>query len=282
VPHMLSPDAQHYGNDYVYSAQLYGNDATVYKQKGRTLTPVETLFEGIAAPQGTVTTSTGWWYLANGGNANVLIYRTTKRGPRGPLGKLDDGGEIPVNVDVTPNQRLVAVSNGTSASSGTGSLSVYVDRQSHPSRVLTYGRDLLAGRGVAIDPHGDCFWSFDDESVPSAAGSIVEFPNCSGAGTLVISGITSAGGMAFDRAGNLYYIDEAVGIYECTGVAQCKVFSTGFGLPTNLNFDASETKLWVADATGYIDAVNSSSGVIESKTLSIDGDPYGIAPAPGN
>ncbi len=282
MPFTSSPDAQHYGNDYLYSAQFYGNDATVYKRKGSSLTPVETLSYGIAGPQGTVTTPSGWWYLTNAGNANVLIYRTAKKGPRGPIGKLDDRGEIPVNVDVTPDRRLVAVSNGTSAGSGTGSLSIYLNRQSHPSRVLTYGSDLLQGEGVAIDPDGDCFWSFDDESAPSARGSIVEFPGCRGTATLVVSGITSAGGMTFDRAGNLYYIDEATGIYKCQGIAQCTIFATGFGLPTNLNFDAGEKTLWVADATGYIDAVNPSSGAIESETLSIDGDPYGIAPAPGN
>jgi DNA-binding beta-propeller fold protein YncE len=278
----LRPDAQHYGDDVVYSSQPYANDATVYRRKGTSLTPVETL-SGIAAPEGTVATPNGLWYLTDAGNSNVLIYRTKKKGPKGPIGKLDDRGEIPVNVAVTADRDLVAVSNETSGSSGTGSVSVYLNQASRPSRTLTYGTDVLQGQGVAIDPNGNCFWSFDDESQPSAPGSIVEFAGCSGAGTLVMTpAITSAGGMTFDSDGDLYYIDEASGIYKCEKTASCQPFATGFGLPVNLNFDANGTNLWVADATGYIYAVDPNSGQIESKTISIDGDPYGIAPAPGN
>ncbi|MBV8531394.1 MAG: hypothetical protein JO104_08760 [Candidatus Eremiobacteraeota bacterium] len=276
------PDAQFYGNDYVYSAQLYGNDATAYRRKGLSLTRVETLYGGITAPQGTVTTPSGWWYLANGGAANVLIYRSTRKGPTGPVGTLDDSGELPVNVSVTPDRELVAVSNATSAGSGTGSVSVYLNRGSHPSAVLTYGSDLLQGEGVAIDSQGNCFWSFDDVSNPSALASIVEFNQCSGTGTLVKSGINRAGGMAFDQSGNLYYIDEAAGIYKCRRTLHCKLLVGGFGLATNLNFDAKQKHLWVADATGYIDAVNPASGNIEYQTISLDGDPYGIAPSPGS
>ncbi len=275
------PDAQHYGNDFMYSSQPYGNDATVYRRQGLTLTHLETLSVGISAPQGTITTSSGWWYLANAGASNVLIYRSTKKGPSGPVGLLGDGGEVPDNVSVTPDRELVAVSNLASAGSGTGSVSVYLNQASKRSRVLTYGTDVLAGEGVAIDPHGNCFWSFNDVSKPSALGSIVEFDRCSGTGTVVRSGIARAGGMVFDATGNLYYIDEASGIYKCAQISNCKLLSGGFGLPINLNFDANQKHLWVADATGYIDAVNPATGSIEYQTLSVDGDPFGIAPSPG-
>src|SRR5581483_2044758 len=99
------------------------------------------------------------------------------------------------------------------------------------------------------------------------------------AGTLVASGITHAGGLAFDPAGDLYYVDEGSGIYRCRQTSRCKLFATGFGLPTNINFDHNHKNLWVADATGFIDAVNPKTGEIKSQTMSIDGDPYGIAPA---
>ncbi|MBV8067768.1 MAG: hypothetical protein JO113_07305 [Candidatus Eremiobacteraeota bacterium] len=274
--------AQFYGNDYVYSAQLYGNDATVYARKGLSLTPLETLYPGIAAPQGTIVTPNGWWYLANGGDANVLIYRSTRKGPNGPVGSLDDSGEVPDNVSVTGDRNLVAVSNAVSAGSGTGSVSVYVNRESRPSRILSYGSDQLAGQGVAIDPQGNCYWSFNDVSSPSKVGSIVGFANCSGAGSPVVSGIVSAGGMAFDHSGNLYYVDEAAGIYKCQKTSSCKLLASGFGLPTNINFDSKQKHLWVADATGYIDAVNPQTGKIEFQTISVGGDPYGIAPSPGS
>jgi hypothetical protein len=279
-PAVFNPDAQHYDDDVIYSSQPNNNDAAVYGRRGHSITLLETLY-GLAAPLGTVANPQGFWYLTNSGNSDVLIYRTKKKGPK-RFGTLDDSGEIPVNVDVTADRNLVAVSNGTSSSSGTGSVSVYLNRESQPSRVLTYGGDVLQGEGIAIDPNGNCFWSFNDLSKPSAAGSIVEFAGCSGTGALVISGITSAGGMAFDLSGNLYYIDEASGIYKCAGTAQCILLPARFGLPVNLNFDAKEKHLWVADATGYIDAVNPQTGQIEITGISIDGDPYGIAPAPGN
>lgn len=274
------PDAQHYEDDVLYSSQPNNNDATVYKRQGHSITLLETV-DGLAAPQGTVATPKGFWYVTNSGKSNVLVYRTTRKGPK-YVRSLDDRGEIPNNVDVTADQQLVAVSNQTSPTSGVGSLSVYLSAASEPSRILTYGNDVLAGQGVAIDPQGNCFWSFNDLSKPSAPGSIVEFDQCGGAGTLLIAGLTVAGGMTFDRAGNLYYIDEARGIYKCRGSAGCALFATGFGLPINLNFDAKEKNLWVADATGYLDAVDPSSGRIKSKTVSIDGDPYGIAPSPGD
>jgi len=280
VPAAVAPDAQHYEDD-VYSAQPYSNNATVYKRKGSSLRRQQTLSTGLAAPQGSKATPRGQWYLTNAGDSNVLIYKTTKSGPK-PVGTLNDAGEVPVNVDVTADETLVAVSNLTSAGSGTGSVSVFTNGASQPSRTLTYGSDLLLGQGVAIDRNGNCFWSFDDKSVPSAPGSIVEFAGCNGSGTLVLSGITSAGGMTFDRNGNLYYVDEASGIYKCQGTARCTLFASGFGLPVNMNFDAGEKHLWVADATGAIYAVNPQSGQLESETISIDGDPYGIAPAPGD
>jgi hypothetical protein len=276
------PDAQHYGNDYVYTAQPYDFDATVYRRKGLSLTILTTLYLGTAAPLGTIATATGWWYLAGAGHSSVLVYRATRQGPTGPVATLDDSGQLPDNVSVTADRRLVAVSNSTSASSGSGSVSVYLNRKSEPSRVLTYGSDVLQGEGIAIDPQGDCFWSFNDVSHPSALGSIVEFSGCSGTGKLVISGITRPGGMVFDASGDLYYVDEASGIYKCAQTSACTLFATGFGVPTNINFDANEEYLWVADATGYIDAVNPQTGEIVYHTLSIDGDPYGIAPSPGS
>jgi DNA-binding beta-propeller fold protein YncE len=297
----LRPDANFYGND-IYSSQPSrndllpsrnellpsgndlspsGNDLSVYTRKGLSLKLLETLTKGVSAPQGTVTTPSGWWYVANSGDANVLIYRSTRKGPKGPVATLDDSGEVPIDVSVTPNRDLVAVSNAASAGGGTGSVSVYENQASQPSRVLTYGSDVLAGQGVAIDPKGNCFWSFNDVSNPLALGSIVEFDQCSGRGTLVRSGITHAGGLVFDRSGNLYYIDEVLGIFKCRKTSPCKLFSVGFGLPTNLNFDAKQKHLWVADALGFIDAVSPQTGLIELQTISIDGDPYGIAPSPG-
>jgi DNA-binding beta-propeller fold protein YncE len=283
------PAAHFYGNDWMYSSQPQGNEVVVYKRKKDrfTLTRYEMLASGFSNPMGMVTTPDGSWYIANSGASNVLVYRSTREGPKGPRATLSDDGEVPVNVDVTPDQRLVAVSNASTTRGGAGSVSVYLDRQHEPSHILTYGNDAIQGEGVAIDSKGNCYWSFNDPK--RLTGSIVEFVSCNGSGTLLRSGILKAGGLAFDRSGNLYYVDQVLGIFKCRIPSSCSIFTPvalgGLVIPANINFDNSKPQnLWIADAAGYIDAV-SLRGLI-TYTLSILGGaadpPIGIAPAPGS
>lgn len=272
---------------WIYLAQFYDHDLSVYHRSGLSLTYKESLTQGVSGPLGTVTTVNGWWYVANSGHSNVLIYRTKKSGPVGPKDSLDDYGQVPVNVDVTSNRRLVAVSNGSTASGGAGSVSIYLDRQIEPSRILTYGSDVLQGEGVAIDHRGNCYWSFNDGQ---HGGSIVEFPGCAGSGSVVVSTIASAGGIAFDQRDDLFYVDQTNGVFKCKkGTTQCgnlvPVGPSGLGLPKNINFDYKSKYLWVADATGYIDAVDPQDGSIKLALPTVGGPsdpPFGIAPAPGS
>jgi len=268
--------------EWMYMAQLYGEDLGVYRRKRLRLIYVETLSDGISAPQGAVATHSGWLYVANGGRSNVLVYKSTHHGPKGPIATLDDYGEFPANVDVAANRRLVAVSNYKTVAGGPGSVSIYLDRQAEPTRILTYGSDPIEGAGVAVDHHKNCYWSFNDPNTQS--GSIVEFKKCKGNGRVVVEAITSAGGIVFDQSDDLYYIDRASGIYKCVRKSHCVLFSTGFGLPVNLNFDRKQHHLWVADATGYVDAVDPKNGKIVAHISTQGGPtdpPYGIAPSPG-
>lgn len=268
---------------FVFSAQLYGNDIGVYRRKGLSLTYYETLLNGVSSPQGMVTTANGWIYVANSGHSNILIYREEKHGPKGPLKVLDDSGQIPVDVDVHTSRKLVAVSNSSTTYKGAGSVSIYLNRKVRPTRNLTYGIDSLAGMGVAIDRHGNCYWSFNDPA--SGSGSIVEFAGCEEPGSVVVPKVSVAGGIAFDQHDDMYYVDQTNGIYKCNGTSNCALFATGFGDPVNINFDHKHKNLWVADATGYIDAVNPKTGAIEYTVKAIGGPtdpPFGIAPEPGN
>jgi len=269
-------------NSWMYTAQLYGNDSSVYERNGNALSWYENLYTGLSSPQGTMTTPNGWWYVANGGHSNVVYYKTTKSGPNGPRGSLDDYGQVPVNVSLTPDRRLVAVSNGQTTSGGPGSVSIYLNRGAEPSRTLTYGGDQLLGEGVALDARGNCYWSFNDSTTSS--GTIVEFAGCVGSGTPVVSSIAYAGGILFDQRGNLYYLDQESGLYYCKkGVTQCSLFANGFGDPVNLNFDHRQKGLWVADADGYIWLVDPKSR--QKTQYQAEGGPtdppFGIAPAPG-
>ncbi len=288
-PTPAEPAAHLYGNDFMYSSRPSGNEVVVYKRKRRspTLQTFETLTSGLSAPMGMVATPGARLYVANSGDSNVLVYRTTRKGPQGPVTTLNDDGEVPVDVAVTPDRGLVAVSNGATSGSGAGSVSVYLHRRNKLSRSLTYGSDPLQGAGIAVDTSGNCYWSFNDPT--TLTGSVVEFTNCKGAGMPIVTGILKAGGLAFDQNENLYYVDQLAGIYKCTGLSQCTLV-TGVGcpgclvMPTNINFDnSSPPNLWVSDAAGYIDALD-AAGSIEY-TLQVLGGPTdppsGIAPAPG-
>jgi hypothetical protein len=269
------------GANLTYTVQLFGNDVKVYSGSGSGFTLKCTLTQGLVEPDGTVATPNGWVYVANEGASNVLVYQTKHGMPKGPVSSLSDYDQLPVNVDANPSRKLVAVSNKSSTSGATGSVSVYLNRQAVPSRMLTYGSDILEGQGVAISHSGDCYWSFYDPTVGS--GSIVEFSGCNGSGAVVVSSITAPGGMAFDRGGNLYYVG-GTGIYKCKKTSDCALFATGFVDPVNINFDRHYKNLWVADAGGYIDVVSPKSGQIEDK-YPVGGSsdaPFGIAPEPGS
>lgn len=285
---LSQPDTHFYGNDFMYSSQPSSNEVVVYKRKKKSdkLTQYETLSSGFSKPMGMVTTPNGYWYVANSGDTDVLVYRTTRKGPQGPKKTLRDDGEVPVNVDTTPNQRLVAVSNGSTTGNGPGSVSVYLNRGNHPSRNLTYGRDPVQGEGVAIDSAGNCYWAFNDPD--TLTGSIVEFAGCNGASMLIVSGILRAGGLAFDTSGNLYYVDQLLGIYKCEGTSACSLFSPigldGLIIPININFDNRKPQnLWVADAGGYIEMVNLQGIIVYILQIlgGVTDPPIGIAPAPG-
>jgi len=281
------PAAHFYGNDAMYSSQPSDDEIVIYKRgsNGLTLTRRKTLTVGFSSPMGMATTP-GWWYVANSGASDVLVYRTTHEGLEAPKATLRDDGQVPVNVSLTPDRQLVAVSNGSTTAGLAGSVSVYLNRRNEPSRILTYGTDPVQGAGIAIDSHGDCYWSFNDPV--KLTGSIVKFAGCSGSGTLYRSGILRAGGLAFDRNGNLYYVDQVLGIFKCRSSSSCSLFTiVGLGgliLPANINFDNSRPQnLWVADAAGYIDAIN-LQGLIEYILDILGGitnPPIGIAPALG-
>lgn len=282
------PLAHFYGNDWMYASQPASNQVLVYRRNRHdlTLTYYETMTSGFSAPLGMVATPDGDWYVANSGSSNVLVYSTTRHGPQGPIATLRDDGNVPVNVAATPNHRLVAVSNGSTTGSGAGSVSVYVNGRHTPARTLTYGSHPIRGAGIALDASGNCYWSFNDPRTLS--GSIVKFAGCKGSGTSFVSGIVKAGGLAFDKSGNLYYVDQLFGVYKCVGAVCHLITPIGIGgliLPTNINFDdGTPANLWLADAGGSIDALN-FEGLILYLLQIIGGvldPPVGIAPAPGS
>lgn len=283
----VQPDKNANFGRWIYSAHLYGEDLKIYEQNGSSLTFFGQFTSGVKFPEGTKATPNGWWYATNAGHSNVLVYKSKKSGPVGPFPALQDPGQIPVNVDALPNRRLVAVSNQGSGSVP-GSVSVYLNRQTDPSRTLTYGSGPAVGMGIAIDHQGDCYWSFNGAG--SGSGTIVRFAGCDGSGTPVVTGITRVGGITLDQSGDLYYIDQTSGIYHCKKTSHCVLLlgltSVGLVQPYNMNFDYKSKDIWVADLAGYITEITGLNNPKELQVIrytdgSASDPPYGVAPAPG-
>ena len=79
---------------------------------------------------GMVATPAGKLYVANSGDSNVLVYRTTRRGPQGPVATPQRRRRSSGQRRRHSQRRVVAVSNGSTGGSGAGSVSVYLNRQS--------------------------------------------------------------------------------------------------------------------------------------------------------
>ena len=275
----------------IYTAQLYGNEIGIYKPSPRGLISEGSFTNGVSAPQGSVTTPSGWLFVANGGDEDVLVYDTKKVKAGGsPTDVLEDYGQTPVNVDVNASRNLVAVSNSGTASQS-GSVSVYLNRAAAPARTLMYGNDLLQGYGIALDKQGNCYWGVYDTT--NGTGYIVEFSQCNGSGSKIINNVGDAGGLAFDQSGDLFYIDRSGSM---PAIVACKKISskgcttnTFYQLlePINLNFEKHDKVLWVADAAGYVDEFSVKVGkptitfVQQYPVGSSSDPPFGIAPNPG-
>jgi hypothetical protein len=290
APVRVQQGAHALSHGVIYTAQYYGNDAKIYSLHNTKLKYMETITAGLSNPQGTATTAAtitlsalkGLWYIANTGASNVPVYESSATGPTGPIETLGDPGQFPVDVDASDQQSLVAVSNAFSTSFGSGSVSLYANGSQSPTGTLGVNA-FVEGVGVTIDGHGNCYWSYND--LRAGVGEIVRFTECSGRGRVIVSGLGFAGGVAIDKADNLYYTDQRVGLYKCAGSAYCALLSSGFGDPMFINFDKAWNDLWLADASGFIDSVDPMTGAIDSSTPAVAGTsdpPFGVAAAPAS
>jgi hypothetical protein len=91
--------------------------------------------------------------------------------------------------------------------------------------------------------------------------------------------------VAIGKGNNLYYADEAKGVFECVGASSCALFASGFKESAVLNFDAGWTHLWVTDIkTTIINAISPTTGKVLSNTNEHGGateHATGSAAAPG-
>jgi len=170
--------------------------------------------------------------------------------------------------------------------SGNGFVTLYANQSRRPTGTLSV-TGPAHGIGIALDKAGNCYWSYNTSL--HGPGVIVEFPGCSGPAKTIVTGLQSAGGMAFNNMGRLFYVDSTAGtLNRCTNNGStwtCAVLQSGFMQPTMINFDAKWRHLWLADpGASTIYALDPVHGKILSSTPahSAPSDPpFGIAPAPG-
>ncbi|HEY2473243.1 MAG TPA: hypothetical protein VGI19_00435 [Candidatus Cybelea sp.] len=245
------------------------------------------LTSGIVYAQGVAADPKGNVYIADAGQSVVFEY-----GPylKALVKTYQDYGQVPLDVAVDPKIKLLATSNQSTASGGAGSVSVFAGGSLTPTATLSDEKVSDAqGIGVAIDGHGDCFWSFYDPA--STRSKIDEFPACSGSPKTIASGKRALRGMAFDRQNDLFYIvdvnasDHAV--FKCRKTTRCRQLATDFAKPVMLNFDRHWRFLWTDDAGvlegPLIESIDPQTGQVTSsfRAGSSFDPPFGIAHVPG-
>ncbi len=102
-----------------------------------------------------------------------------------------------------------------------------------------------------------------------------------------MTGLQFAGGLAFNKAGDLFYIDQLAGtVNRCHRLSSCTVLASGFVDPLFMHFDADWKHMWLADeGASEIYALNPDTGHVVSETPAVGGagdPPFGIAPEPGS
>ena len=280
----------------ITTTQTFHNDMNVYGVNGPldvrpdalTLTFDETI-TGLMEPSGEVTSALGHVFVTEETAADVKVFSYTSSNFM-VTNTLMDPGEVPFDVASSPSEKLVAVSNSMTTSSGNGSVSVYLGGAKNPTSILTVKAKAI-GVGIALDHKQNCFWSYDTTS--SGPGTIVEFVHCKGAPKTIVSTLTAAGGLAFDRGNNLFYVDQAAGkVFRCNGTIACTplVSAPHLNVPFFIHFDRNWKHLWLTDPgngspseTPTIYALNPKTGKAQSTTPAHGGIPsYGIAPDPGS
>ena len=139
-------------------------------------------------------------YVSDEGVNAVFVYPAGVNDPS-PSAEITDGIADPLGIAIDPNGTLY-VANFAGGASGSGSISEYTAGAVHPSLTIT---DVNKPNSVAVDTHGNLYVGENTattveiaEFAPGATSPMkTVFPT-------QVPGIPFMGGMATDKAGNLY------------------------------------------------------------------------------
>ena len=217
-------------------------------------------------------------YIANTGANNVLVYPINSSTLKATL---NDAGYYPVDIAVAKSG-TVFVANIFDTSGNPGNVTVFKPGGTTIARKIK-DPNFYEVISDTIDELNDLVVCYNDRS---GVGACDEFPGGKGPGTTIVSGLSFAGGSAFDATENLVVADQLghVNIYSPNDGSQCNtISSTG----PSIAFDKSQNDLFVADSgTGDIEeetyAGCSGGGKIEfTYTAGSSGSLAGVAVDPG-
>lgn len=186
----------------VYVSTSVGSTGTVdvYPSKGQGQPPIETITDGISAPQGLAVDSAGNLYVANAGNNTVTVYPPSQTTPSVTY---SSGVSAPYGV-VVGTDGTVYIANTTGGGSGTGSVTEYPAGSTTPN--LTIELPNKYAYDVALDASNHLYVSWF--SLSSLAVQIYEYQTegSSSGQNLDLdlpTHVFPAYAIAFDPSGNL-------------------------------------------------------------------------------
>jgi hypothetical protein len=266
--------------EYVLYCGFYESACYVLNTSGSL---VSTITSGLDNPQGTsIGALTGNWYIASTDNYTIPEYSISESGGPTLLTTYNSAtDDYPVWTSVFEKGKkkissTLAISNIFNSKTDKDPSVTVLDEKNGKSKQLTY-LGASEGIGIAYDAAGNCYWSFNP-------GSIAKYTKCKGFGSKVVSGLSFAGGLAFDNGDNLWYADQEKGIYKCSGTSSCTLQYSGFGDAFAIAFDSSFQNLYVSDASDDVIDICPLSGTTCSTfydTGSATGEPpFGVAVTP--
>jgi sugar lactone lactonase YvrE len=154
--------------------------------------------KGVSNPLGIAVDGAGNLYIANdsvgyGGQSTSSIIKLT---PSGAQSTIASGWISPVAIAVDLAGDVYVVEANVNF---TGASGVFMVGRGSGTRVQLNFNGLISPSGIAIDPLGNVYVTDSDQ------GTITELAASSTAQTTLVTGISSAGGIATDLAGNLFY-----------------------------------------------------------------------------
>ncbi len=276
----MSPDAV--GKPLIFVAT--GNAVDIYLRRGTNKMVGQ--IPGLNFPTGLATDTAGNLYIANA-NANVLVYAPPYTGP--PTLTLDDTGNSPSEVAVSP-LGVVAVANYCSGTScGPGSITFFAKNSTTPCATVADPTNFQSLITDAFDDVGDLYVGGLASTNTTVIGKI--FGGCKAKKIRVLGTSNSIGfpdSIQIDKADRIAILDGYPSNVIDTYVRPkhgslgnpVSVTPLQASVPNAFAFLASGRDLYTADGNGVADEYDYPAGGTPEKIISGSGGSLSVAVTP--